>query len=89
MAIVFVTVKTESFTFWVNVYIRVGSQGLLTWVNSLTTKLVSIKPPGWKTGLGLFTTLLKILKDTLKIAMVNTSNSMLKWFFLNKSKILC
>ena len=24
MAIVFVTVKTESFTFWVNVYIRVG-----------------------------------------------------------------
>ena len=84
MSIVFVTVKTEFFNFWVNVYIRIGWPRLVD-LGELSVNKVSVnKASRVEKGVELFTTLLKILKDTLKIAVVNTSNFMLKWFFLNK-----
>ena len=84
MAIVFVTVKTEFFNFWVNVYIRIGWPRLVDLVELSVNKVSVNKASRVEKGVELFTTLLKILKDTLKIAVVNTSNSMLKCFFLNK-----
>ena len=44
MAIVFVTVKTESFTFWVNVYIRVGKPRLVD-LGELSVNKVSVNKP--------------------------------------------